>query len=110
MARAGAVTLEFYPEQFPVIPGAEELARMGLVPAGAYRNREFVKDELETGGAQDWEIDLFTDPQTSGGLLFSLDERELKRAEQALEQAGLATPWAVIGRVLAARKKKLIIR
>lgn len=110
MARAGDVTLEFYPGQFPVIPGADELARMGLVPAGAYRNRDFVKDELDTGGAQDWEIDLFTDPQTSGGLLFSLDERDLPRAEQALEQAGLAAPWAVIGRVLAGREKKLIIR
>ena len=41
MARAGNVTLEIFREQLPILPGAADLARMGLVPAGAYRNREY---------------------------------------------------------------------
>ena len=75
MARAGNVTLEIFREQLPILPGAADLARMGLVPAGAYRNREYAGADLETGEAREWEVDLLTDPQTSGGLLLAVDGR-----------------------------------
>ena len=110
MARAGNVTLEIFREQLPILPGAADLARMGLVPAGAYRNREYAGADLDTGDAQEWEVDLLTDPQTSGGLLLAVDGQDAGKAAQALEKACAALPWAVIGRVCPAREKKIIIR
>lgn len=110
MARASQVTLEIWRDRLPVIPGAAELAQMGLVPAGAYRNRDFAAGELEEGDARDWELDLIMDPQTSGGLLLSVAGEDGDEAVAALSRAGLDTPWAVIGRVHPGREKKLIIR
>ena len=40
MARAGNVTLELYSHKVPVFPKAIEMATLGIIPAGAYRNRD----------------------------------------------------------------------
>jgi selenide,water dikinase len=75
----------------PFLPRAEELAEEGLLPAGAYRNREHIEEHIEIRGkAVQASLDLLFDPQTSGGLLISVPaERseqllaELRRAEAA---------------------------
>ncbi|MBP3896090.1 MAG: selenide, water dikinase SelD, partial [Mogibacterium sp.] len=41
MARAGDVTLELYSHKVPVFPKALEMAELGIIPAGAYRNRDY---------------------------------------------------------------------
>ena len=42
MAKGSQVTIRLKAERIPVLCWAEEYASMGLVPVGAYRNREFV--------------------------------------------------------------------
>ncbi len=57
----------------PSIAGVKELADMGLVPEGAYRNRaeyEHKVDFINQAYSQS-EIDLMFDAQTSGGLLLA---------------------------------------
>ena len=49
------------------------------------------------------------DPQTSGGLLFSIPEEEAEAALQALSENGVETPFALIGRVKE-RQGALLIR
>lgn len=105
MARASGVTLEIWLNRVPVMAGATELAQMGLVPAGAYRNREYVQEEIEAEGAEDYELDIMMDPQTSGGLLACIEGSAGEAALHALEEAGLETAFAVIGRVLPKQKK-----
>ncbi len=58
--------------QLPALPGARENASMGLLPAGAYRNREAYQDRVHAEGISPGEDDLLYDPQTSGGLLLSV--------------------------------------
>ena len=54
-----------------LIPEAKELARFGLIPAGAYRNRTFAEKAVELSSI-DLEVqDMLFDPQTSGGLLIA---------------------------------------
>ena len=61
-------------ERIPIIPEALEYARIGLVPAGAYNNREFRESITEFGPSVDrFTQDVFFDPQTSGGLLICVD-------------------------------------
>lgn len=97
MAKASHKTLTIHAGRLPVIEGALEYASMGLVPEGAYRNREYaqVKTVPELAGTP--LEDIVYDPQTSGGLIFALPSGD---AEQALKNlSALDVPCAVIGEV-----------
>ena len=103
MARAGDVTLELYSHKVPVFPKAIEMASMGIIPAGAYRNRDYTSGEVMEFLSRDPErdpelralIDCLYDPQSSGGLLIAVDEKELPRLTEQLGEKGCET--AVIG-------------
>jgi selenide,water dikinase len=61
--------IKLYPDKVPVIPEAIDLARMGLIPAGTYRNRDFRRKSLIGFDKMDKVLaDVLFDPQTSGGL------------------------------------------
>jgi selenide,water dikinase len=63
----------------PLITGAVEKANMGMVPGGGYRNKEYQGCMVQfTKALSDAETDVLFDPQTSGGLLFSLPEEDAK--------------------------------
>jgi len=66
-------SLEIEMESLPLLPGIGEMADMGLIPAGAYRNKEHsgskVINESRMGIFAE---DLIFDPQTSGGLLIAI--------------------------------------
>ncbi len=100
MSEGSGVGMELIANQLPIFPGALETAAMGLVPAGAYRNREFVGESVHF----DPEVslatqDLMFDPQTSGGLLAAVPGADAERVLSALTDAGVTA--AVIGRVIA---------
>ena len=99
MAEGSHKTLVIYTEQLPVLPDVEEYASMGLIPAGAYRNREF---------AVLWREDLVFDPQTSGGLLAAVPAEEAESIVSQLKEAGL--PGAVIGEVADRKEKALMLQ
>ena len=107
MAQASDVTLEIYPEQIAYLEEAADYARMGLVPVGAYKNREFAAPYLDAGDVEEVYLDLLSDPQTSGGLLVSVPEEELDAMMQDFAESGIETKVSVIGRVKA-RQEKLI--
>ena len=59
------------------IEGAEELARFGFIPEGAYNNRDFLISDVEfSPDIKREEEDVLFDPQTSGGLLLSLKKED----------------------------------
>ncbi len=100
MAAASQVTMEIEVDQIAFIKGAFNLAKMGLVPGGAYRNREFVGDRVDLGQIPEADQDVLFDPQTSGGLLFAIPEKYLNEALGSLREAHLPTKVSVIGRVM----------
>ena len=69
MAVASGATLEINVQNLDYLPGALEYASSGALPGGLHRNREFVSPFVEGGEANH----LLYDPQTSGGLLISMD-------------------------------------
>ena len=73
MALASNVTLEIDPRAIQFLPGAVEYARLGAIPGGLKNNREFAASCVEGSSELD---DLLYDPQTSGGLLIALPERD----------------------------------
>ena len=80
-----------HPEQVPVIPEAEDFAAPGLIPAGAYKNREFREQMITFANIVPRTLrDLLFDPQTSGGLLISVREGQCNQLVSALKDGGIA--------------------
>ena len=59
-------------KRIPYFADAVEYARMGLIPAGAYKNRGHSGQYIDVGSTEECYVDLLYDPQTSGGLLISV--------------------------------------
>ena len=99
MAAGSGVTVRIYSRRLPLLPGALELAEMGIIPAGAYRNRDYAEKGVTVRGNVSRTMqDLLYDPQTSGGLLMAVDPadaeaclRELRDAIPAASQVGYVT-------------------
>jgi len=99
MARAGDTTLELYSSKVPIFPKALEMASLGIIPAGAYRNREYTEKEVMEFLSRDpmrdpmlrARIDCLYDPQTSGGLLIAVEERDVPRLVEQLGEQGCET-------------------
>ena len=73
LARASQVTIEIDSSRVPLLPGAVELARAGLLTSGDKTNREYIGDDISIADAVGDEIrHLLYDPQTAGGLLISI--------------------------------------
>jgi selenide, water dikinase len=98
MAEASDVTLEIDAASVPVMARAREMAAMGLIPAGAYRNRDFFGPRVSMGEEVPLDLsDVLFDPQTSGGLLVSLPQADAEAYVSKLQALG--HPAAIIGRV-----------
>ena len=72
MASASEVTVELNVEEVAYLEDAISYAKMGLVPGGAYKNRQHSGKMVDYGNVAEHYIDLLYDPQTSGGLLLSV--------------------------------------
>ncbi len=105
MASASAVTLDICPKDIACITEADSYAKMGLVPAGAYRNREHCEAMVDAGNAEEFELDLLYDPQTSGGLLFSVAKEYMDSILQDFAECHLETAVSVIGKVTEVGEK-----
>ena len=108
MASGSGCTIHLLADGVPYHREAWELADMGFVPAGAYRNRDYVEPDLYWAREIPLPLqDILFDPQTSGGLLIAVAEKDgesLLRALQA-ETAGAA----VVGYVTEKGPKALIV-
>ena len=81
---------------------------MGLIPAGAYRNRTYAEAGVAVRGNISLAMeDTLYDPQTSGGLLFAIPEAE---ADVCLRQLKQTIPHAaVIGYVTEKEDSYIIL-
>ncbi len=62
-----------------------EFAKMGILPAGMYRNRIFAQPHVDVGNTDLVYQDLLFDPQTSGGLLMAVDPDDAPELLQKLK-------------------------
>lgn len=108
MAAGSGVTVVLDSRSVPLMNGAKELAEMGILPGGVYRNRNYVKPHAKMDTAEEALVDLMCDPQTSGGLLIALPPTA---AEQLLKTLRETDPWAcMIGTVEEAGAYAVIVK
>jgi selenide,water dikinase len=93
----------------PVLKEAPEYAAMGLLPGGAYKNREFRQSMVDFAPNVDRTLqDVLFDPQTSGGLLISVDRDGAQALLNALKAKGIHDA-AVVGEVVAQPRERIIV-
>ena len=98
LAQGSGVTVHIKAQAVPYHQEAYEMAEMGFIPAGAYRNRDFAEAGVKVVGDVARALqDICYDPQTSGGLLCAIPEAEAAACLAEL-RAGAADA-AVIGYV-----------
>ena len=106
MASGSGVTIRLHGATLPLMDEVRDMAEMGIIPAGAYRNTDYVKPHLTVlPTAQQIFLDLAADPQTSGGLLVALPRED---AEPLLRELQTFAPWsAIVGEVSELRATAL---
>jgi selenide,water dikinase len=107
MVCGSGMSVRVFSQQVPVIPEALEFAAMGLIPAGAYKNREFRESMIEFAETvARSRQDVLVDPQTSGGLLISVNGHQADELTAALKDAGIGDA-ARIGEILNGPEEKI---
>jgi selenide, water dikinase len=97
MIEGEAVGLRLFFGNVPLIQGAMDLARMGMVPGGTHRNRSFREGLIANLGSLDPVLlDILFDPQTSGGLLVAVKKEQASFVVERFREKG-ADRASVIG-------------
>jgi len=95
MVRGAQIDFIIDSEKIPVLDRVRDMVDGGMVPEGAYHNLRFLdgKVAFPSGFSEEQKL-ILSDPQTSGGLLISMNKNGLRVFE------GSPSFFAVIGRVV----------
>lgn len=109
MAKGSDVSFEISFSQVPVLNGAVELAKNGVVPGGSKSNHKWLTDDVV------YDEDILPEEQlvlcdaiTSGGLLVSLNEEEAAEYVEKLQTSGLVQT-SIIGNVTEKKDKYIYV-
>ena len=95
--------------RIPVFPETEGFADMGIIPAGAHRNREYRQGMIDFAPSVKRSLqDILFDPQTSGGLLISVSVHEAEEMVGALLKRGIRDAM-IVGDVVAEPKERIVV-
>jgi selenide, water dikinase len=107
MISGSGAGVRIFAQQVPFIPEALDFALMGLIPAGAYKNKTFREPmitfaETVARACQD----VLYDPQTSGGLLIGVSAEQAAALVSELHAGGIGAA-AEIGEVLSGPEERI---
>ncbi len=108
MLKASGAGGRIYLDKVPLLEQVRTLAEIGMVPAGAYRNLEYLEKWLRWDSKLD-DLDklILADPQTSGGLLIAVPGDKADHFMDLLLEAGVR--GALIGEVIEASEPVIYI-
>lgn len=110
MVEGTGLGIEIQSGDLPVIDVALGFAATGLIPGGAYKNRQFREAMVDMGPSVDRSLqDILYDPQTSGGLLISVAPGAAKSLLDRLHDEGVEHS-AIIGRVTDHPEERITVR
>jgi selenide, water dikinase len=103
MAKGSGLSAEVYYGMIPIMEGVKELAAQRVVPDATYRNWNGYSAQTAFGSGVDVmeAFNLLPDPQTNGGLLFSVNESGVKEVQTMLRAEGFEAHTEPIGRLVA---------
>lgn len=90
LAAASDVHVQLFYDLVKLMSGTLKYANMGLIPGGAYTNRNYLLDKVKYDADIDpTRRDLLYSPETAGGLLISLKENKANDLCSAMEKLGV---------------------
>ena len=108
MLSAGNLDAELNWEKVPLLTEAMNYAVAGMIPGGTRNNLEFVREILKVkDNVPDLVRILFSDAQTSGGLLVSLSEQDAMDVLPELVRKGI-THASIIGKIVPGNSRIII--
>lgn len=100
MAEASGVSMIVNRLHLPLLSGALDFADMGIIPEGAHANRAFYRKWIDCGSSEADGLEMICyDPQTSGGLLFSMEPAAAEELLCGMQEVGYAPECRIIGEV-----------
>ena len=110
MASASGVTIEIDADTVPLLDDAYRLVEMGCIPGASFRNQSVAEEHCDFRPGIDYNLKmLMFDPQTSGGLLFTVDHEQAPGAIADLRKNGYPRA-AIIGKTRQRESAALIVK
>jgi len=104
------VTAEIYFDRIPIFDGVLDLVKKGVISGGIERNREYASQYVVARDGINEEMQaVFYDPQTSGGILISIDEKKGEELVFSLKKKGIEQA-AIIGKIVSKSKGKIVLK
>ncbi|WP_416337695.1 selenide, water dikinase SelD [Fusobacterium hominis] len=108
MAKGSEKTLIFEKDFIPFIKNADQYAKDFMITTGGQQNRNFVRNNIKFDNTPLWLQEILFDPQTSGGLLFSVSPDILPTLLKDFQNKNIE--FYVVGSVEDKQNKYLIVR
>ena len=108
MASASCKTFVIESELVPYISGAKEYAKEFFITSGGQKNRKYLEGKVKFENIPFWLEEILFDPQTSGGLLFSIPSQYVN--DLMKELSSLEIKSAIVGTVEDLKEKNIIVR
>ena len=108
MAENSEKTLIFESEFIPYINEAKGYAQDFLITSGGQKNRNYVQEYVDFQNIPLWMQEILLDPQTSGGLLFSVKKECVKEMMEEFESKNIKAH--IVGSVADKKDKFIIVR
>lgn len=108
MAKGSEKTLIFEKDFIPFIKNADQYAKDFMITTGGQQNRNFVGNNIKFDNTPLWLQEILFDPQTSGGLLFSVSPDILPTLLKDFQNKNIE--FYVVGSVEDKQNKYLIVR
>jgi len=108
---SSGVGAEIEYSKVPFYAAVKDMAAIGMIPAGAYRNLEYIQSSVDWRGPEDQKDDALitlADPQTSGGLLISTAEEKLELLQNAFGRQN--QNWHIVGRIIEAPVGGIVLK
>ncbi len=108
ICRGSQLAAEIKFVHLPLLHSARQLAQQGFVTGASKRNWQSYGDEVDLAPSlTEWQHNLLTDPQTSGGLLISCGSDVAQDIVQRLHSEGFAHA-AIIGQLRAGAARVVV--
>lgn len=112
MAEGAGLSAELFYSQVPVIECSREYLSRRIVPDATYRNWNSysARVSFEKGVNVMEAFNLLPDPQTNGGLLFSVKEAGVNEIIKLLKSEGYENELVPIGRIISKTEKVIMVK
>lgn len=108
MAKASELSFIIESELVPYIEESKEYAKEFFITSGGQKNRKFVEKSVDFGDTPFWLQEIMLDPQTSGGLMFTIAPEHLKGITAQFNEKNIEF-W-IIGTVEEKQDKLITVR